>query len=156
MLKTIFLSLLLLINACSTPPQTSSGEKEPKQKLGFIDIANFDRELTSSLSSEISSVDVMFYEKISPNKIPERLQKWFAAVERSGGQVKVETPPNEPTSKSAMTILSLIGTAYSAIKKHIDSQPESFLTSSKGRNVVISLERGVNGELLVENVRFVK
>jgi hypothetical protein len=157
MLKTIFLSLLLLINACSTPSSlTVLGENEPKKQLSFIDIGNFDRELTNSLKGHLDSVDVIFYEKVSPNKIPERLQKWIAAVERSGGNIKIETPPNEPTPKSAMTILSLLGTAYSTIKNHMASQPESFLYSTKGRNAVISLERGANGELLVEKVRFIK
>ena len=156
MLKTILLCILLLLNACSTNSPTTQSNNEPKQKLGFIDIGNFDLELSSSLNSQINSVDVMFYEKVSPNKIPERLQKWIAAVERSGGHVKVETPPNEPTPRSALTLLSLLGTAYSTIKNHIASQPESFLSSTKGRNAVISLERGANGELLVEKVRFVK
>jgi len=155
-LKTILLSLLLFINACSTTTLPSLAENKPKQKLDFIDIANFDRELTSSLSSHISSVEVMFYEKVSPNKIPERLQKWIAAVERSGGQVKIEAPANEPTPKFAMTILSLLGTTYLSIKNHIDSQPEDFLSSSKGRNAVISLERGTKGEVLVAKIRFVK
>ena len=156
MLKTIFLSLLLLVSACSTPSPTGQGSDEPKQKLSFIDINNFDRELTASLNAPLDSVDVVFYEKVSPNKMPERLQKWISAVERSGGNVKVETPPNEPKPRSARTILSLLGTAYSAIKNQITPQPESFLSSTKGRNAVISLERGANGELLVEKIRFVK
>ena len=156
MFKTIFISLLLLISACSTPSPTGPVSNEPKQKLSFIDIGNFDRELTASLNAPLDSVDVVFYEKVSPNKMPERLQKWISAVERSGGNVKVETPPNEPTPRSALTILSLLGTAYSAIKNQITPQPESFLSSTKGRNAVISLERGANGELLVEKIRFVK
>ena len=101
-------------------------------------------------------MDVVFYEKVSPNKIPERLQKWISAVERTGGNVKVESPPNEPTPRNVMTILSLLGTAYSATKNQVTLQPESFLLSTKGRNAVISLERGTNGELLVEKIRFVK
>jgi hypothetical protein len=156
MLKTTLICILLLLNACATNSPIAQSNNEPKQQLSFIDIGNFDRELTNSLKGNVNSVDVIFYEKVSPNKIPERLQKWIAAVERSGGNVKVETPPNEPTPKSAMTILSLLGTAYSTIKNHIASQPESFLSSTKGRNAIISLERGANGELLVEKVRFIK
>lgn len=156
MLKSIFLSLLLLASACSTPSPNGSGSIEPKQKLSFIDINNFDRELTASLNAPLDAVDVVFYEKVSPNKMPERLQKWISAVERSGGNVKVETPPNEPTPRSVMTILSLLGSAYSAIKNQVTPKPEEFLSSTKGRNAVISLERGANGELLVEKVRFVK
>ncbi len=104
----------------------------------------------------MDSVDIIFYEKVSPNKIPERLQKWIAAVERFGGYVKIEIPPNEPTPKIAITALGLLGTAYSAITDLIASQPESFLSSTNGRNVVISLERGANGDLLVGKIRFIK
>ena len=156
MLKNIFLSFVLLVSACSTPSPTGPIGKEPKQKLSFIDIGNFDRELTAALNAPLDSVDVVFYEKVSPNKIPERLQKWISAVERTGGTVKVESPPNEPTPRNVMTILSLLGTAYSATKNQVTLQPESFLLSTKGRNAVISLERGTNGELLVEKIRFVK
>jgi dihydroxy-acid dehydratase len=93
--------------------------------LSFIDIGNFDRELTASLNAPLDSVDVVFYEKVSPNKMPERLQKWISAVERSGGNVKVETPPNEPKPRSALTILSLLGTASPpAIDKRRESDAE--------------------------------
>ena len=156
MLKNIFLSFVLLVSACSTPSPTGPIGKELKQKLSFIDIGNFDHELTAALNAPLDSVDVVFYEKVSPNKIPERLQKWISAVERTGGNVKVESPPNEPTPRNVMTILSLLGTAYSATKNQVTLQPESFLLSTKGRNAVISLERGTNGELLVEKIRFVK
>jgi len=68
MLKTIFLSLLLLVSACSTPSPTGSVSNEPKQKLSFIDINNFDRELTASLNAPLDSVDVVFYEKSQPQQ----------------------------------------------------------------------------------------
>jgi hypothetical protein len=156
MLQTILLSFLLLANGCSSPSPTVRSNNEPKQTLSFIDISNFDRELTTSLQARMDSVDIIFYEKVSPNKIPERLQKWIAAVERFGGYVKIEIPPNEPTPKIAITALGLLGTAYSAITDLIASQPESFLSSTNGRNVVISLERGANGDLLVGKIRFIK
>ena len=156
MLKPIFLSLLLVFSACSTPSPTALSVNEPKQKLSFIDIGSFDRELAESLNAPLDSVVVVFYEKVSPNKIPERLQKWISAVERSGGSVKIETPPNEPTARNPLSILSLLGSAYSAIKSQITPQPESFLSSTKGRSAVISLERGPSGELLVEKIRFIK
>lgn len=155
MFKYLLISLLLCVVACSTATQ-SRVKDEPKQKLSFIDIGNFDRELAESLNSDINLIEVGFYEKVSPNKIPERLQKWISVVEQSGGQVKVETPPNEPTPKSALTILSLLGSAYSAIKDQSTSRAERLFTSVKGRNAVISLERGLSGELLVDKIQFSK
>ena len=152
------LSLLFvgcLIVGCSSTVSTSQ-EVKPSNQLNFIDLGKFDRELAVSLKDIDESVGVSFYEKVSPNQVPERLQKWISAVERSGGSVKIETPPNEPTARNPLSILSLLGSAYSAIKSQITPQPESFLSSTKGRNAVISLERGANGELLVEKIRFVK
>jgi hypothetical protein len=156
MFKYLLIGLMFCVIACSTATQSSRVKDEPKQKLSFIDLANFDRELADSLNSEINLIEVGFYEKVSPNKIPERLQKWISVIEQSGGKLKIEPPPNEPTPKNALTILSLLGSAYSAIKDQSVSQGERLFTSVKGRNAVISLERGLNGELLVNKIQFTK
>jgi hypothetical protein len=156
MFKYLLIGLLFCVIACSTATQSSRVKDEPKQKLSFIDLGNFDRELAESLNSEMNLIEVSFYEKVSPNKIPERLQKWISVVEQSGGKVKIETPPNEPTPKNALTIFSLLGTAYSAIRDQSVSRAERLFTSVKGRNAVISLERGLNGELLVDKIQFSK
>ena len=88
--------------------------------------------------------------------MPERLQKWISAVERSGGTVKINTPPNEPKPRSPLALLGLLGSAYTTIKSFVDAQPASYLSSAKGRNAVISLARSPNGDLLVEKIGFVK
>lgn len=156
MFKYLLIGLLFCVIACSTATQSSRVKDEPKQQLSFIDLGNFDRELSESLNSELNLIEVSFYEKVSPNKIPERLQKWISVVEQSGGKVKIETPPNEPTPKNALTLLSLLGSAYSAIKEQSAFRAERLFTSVKGRNAVISLERGLNGELLVNKIQFTK
>jgi hypothetical protein len=71
-------------------------------------------------------------------------------------QTQDRATSNEPTPKNPLTILSLLGSAYSAIKDQSVSQGERLFKSVKGRNAVISLERGLNGELLVNKIQFTK
>jgi len=155
-LKALTKCVLAFLSACAAPPNSAKVDVAPKATVTFIDVANFDGELAASLNAPLDSVEVLFYEKISPNKMPERLQKWISAVERSGGSVKINTPPNEPKPRSPLALLGLLGTAYTTIKSFVDAQPASYLSSAKGRNAVISLSRSPNGDLLVEKVGFVK
>ena len=154
--KVFAIGVLALISACAAPPNSAKVDVAPKATVTFIDVANFDGELAASLNAPLDSVEVLFYEKISPNKMPERLQKWISAVERSGGSVKINTPPNEPKPRSPIALLGLLGSAYTTIKSFVDAQPASYLSSAKGRNAVISLARSPNGDLLVEKIGFVK
>ena len=70
-------------------PINSSEPITPQARVSFIDISKFDRELASSVDSPLESVDVVFYDRVGPNNMPERLQKWLAAVEKNGGVVRV-------------------------------------------------------------------
>lgn len=155
-LKVLSIGALAFLSACAAPQPSAKVDVAPKATVTFIDVANFDAELASSLNAPLDSVEVLFYEKISPNKMPERLQKWISAVERSGGSVKINTPPNEPKPRSPIALLGLLGSAYTTIKSFVDAQPASYLSSAKGRNAVISLARSPNGDLLVEKIGFVK
>ena len=156
--KTLETLLVILAVGCSSnvPLSTPAGFNLPEQQLTFVDLSKFDRELGAALSSDLKEVDVLFYEKVSPNKIPERIQKWISAVENSGGNARIETPPNEPKPRSIFTVLSLLGSAYSALKNLTPLKSETFLTSARGRDVVIHLVRGPMGELVVDKIKFTK
>jgi len=156
MAQTVLVILTLVGCAATAPFHEPTKSSVPEPKLSFIDLAKFDKDLAASLSSDMHSVDVFFYEKVSPNKIPERMQQWISAVESSGGKVKVETPPNEPQAKSPLALLSLLGTAYSALKDQFTPPAATLLKAAQGRNAVISLERGPTGGLLVEKIQFTK
>jgi hypothetical protein len=138
MFKYLLISLLFCVVACSTATQ-SRVKDEPKQKLSFIDIGNFDRELAESLNSDINLIEVGFYEKVSPNKIPERLQKWISVVEADGGKVLVQPPPNELVARSPFAAVSLIGTLITSIKGFAQFNSERIYESTKGREAVITL-----------------
>lgn len=156
--NTLILCLMLSLIGCATKVNFDSFSQSgvAENKLNFVDISKFDKDLAASLSSDLKEVNVLFYSKVSPNKLPDRIQQWISAVESAGGKVKVEHPPTEPAPRAIPPILSLLGSAYSAFKDRLLTQPEMFLSAARGRNVVIALERGPTGDLLVEKIQFIK
>ena len=80
MKKTLAVCILMLMSACATNPSVVLESKEPQQKLSFVDISTFDRDLSASLKAPYDAVEVAFYEKVKPNAMPEKLQKWISSV----------------------------------------------------------------------------
>lgn len=156
--RTLISCLFFGLLGCATNVQLDSQPQTGaiQNPLNFIDIAKFDKDLASSLSSDLHEVNVLFYTKVSPNKLPDRIQQWISAAESAGGKVRVEPPSNEPAPRAILPLLSLLGTAYSAYKDQLAHQHSMYLTAAKGRNVVIALERAPSGDLLVEKIQFTK
>jgi hypothetical protein len=146
----------MLLFGCTTYPDPATEAPPPKQKLNFVDISEFDRELASSLNAQYDSVDVAFYNKVEPNNVPVRLQKWLSAVERNGGVVKVNPPPGEVAPKDPFALLGLLGSLVNAFRMLAEYSKERAFDASKGRDAVLSLERNASGEVVVSSVRFVK
>jgi hypothetical protein len=152
------LSLLFvgcLIIGCSSTVNTFQ-EVKPTNQLNFIDLGKFDRELAVSLKDIDESVGVSFYEKVSPNQVPERLQKWISSVEQSGGRVNVEQPKGEMTSKDPFSIISIISSIIGGAKNFADYRKNDIYQNMKGRDAVVELERNPKGEVVVSRVQFVK
>jgi hypothetical protein len=126
------------------------------KKIQFIDISKFDKDMNLVLSSEIANVEVSFYEKVSPNKTPERIQNWLTAVEKNGGTINIEPPPNEMVPKSPFALLSLIGSLWSGIKNILEIMDNNNQYITKGRNATIQLERDPKGEILITKIIFSK
>lgn len=140
--------------ASTASAQTTAAEAPRAAAVAFIDIPKFDRELHAALSNQTDPVNVTFYEKVSPNKVPERLQKWISIVEKTGGKVDIEPPPDEPVPKGAF-LLSLLGALWSAVKAFTEIQEESQYLAASKRNAVISLERDATRQIVVARVTFV-
>jgi len=143
------------IIGCSSTVNTSQ-EIKPTNQLNFIDLGKFDRELAVSLKDIDESVGVSFYEKVSPNQVPERLQKWISSVEQSGGRVNVEQPKGEMTSKDPFSIISIISSIIGGAKNFADYRKNDIYQNMKGRDAVVELERNPKGEVVVSRVQFVK
>jgi len=125
-------------------------------RLSFIDVSKFDRDLASAMNPNNEVTEVAFYEKVSPNSVPERIQKWLSVVEAKGGKVLVEPPPNELVSRSPFAALSLLGSLFTTIKGFAHFNTEKIYEAANGRNAIISLERNNKGEVVVGTIKFVK
>lgn len=152
---SVVLSVLLASCATNAPSSAAVQATVAEAKLSFLDISKFDQDLSSSLYAKTPSVEVAFYDKVSPNNVPERLQKWLSVVEADGGKVQVEPPPNELATRNLFAAVSLIGSLMSSIKVFAELNTEMMYQSAKGRNAIISLERNSQGEVLIRSVKFV-
>jgi len=157
-LRTLGVVFSLALASCaSNVPLSSAVESTPTgARLSFLDISKFDRDLSGSLQDKNASVEVAFYDRVSPNNVPDRLQKWISVVEADGGKVLVEPPPNELVARSPFAAVSLIGTLITSIKGFAQFNSEKIYESAKGRDAVISLERNSKGEVVVSSIKFVR
>ena len=153
---TVVFSWVLVSCASNVPLTTPVDTQILSGKLNFIDVAKFDRDLASAMSQKNDVTEVAFYEKVSPNSVPERLQKWLAVVEAKGGKVLVEPPPNELVSRSPFAALSLVGSLITTIKGLAHFNSEKIYEAANGRDAVISLLRNNKGEVVVNTIKFVK
>ena len=151
----ICLPLLLALAGCATAP-TSPTTSVPQDKLSFVDIDVFDRDMAQSLKAELPSVEVSFYEKVSPNAMPPRLQKWVQTAEGTGGRVQVDPPEGELVARNPLALLSLFGTLFSSARAVVQMQQENQLNAARDRDVVIKLERRPDGQVVVGKVLFNK
>ena len=157
-LRTLGVVFSLALASCaSNVPLSSAVESTPTgAKLSFLDISKFDRDLSGSLQDKNASVEVAFYDRVSPNNVPDRLQKWISVVEADGGKVLVEPPPNELISRSPLAALSLVGTLVTSIKTFAKFNSEKIYETAKGRDAVISLERNSSGDVVIKAIKFLK
>jgi hypothetical protein len=133
----------------SSPQSLAQPTPEP---IRFIDLSKFDSDLERALKGSNQSITVMFYEKTSPNNMPNRLQKWVTAVEKSGGKIDVEPPPDEPRPRSPAMLIGLLGGLWSSIKAWGEIREQAMLDAVQTRNVLIHLERNAAGEIIVGRV----
>lgn len=124
--------------------------------LLFVDISKFDDELAARLSSGSDLVSVGFYENVSPNSFPPRLEKWLKAVEKNGGQLVITPPRDDLTPKSPAMLIGLIGSLWASIKAIREIKEERLLQSTEGRDAELVLERNAAGVVVVSRVNFRK
>lgn len=144
------------MSGCASSPAGLSAVDVAKPTVSFVDIEKFDHDLTSSLEAPFDVVNVVFYDKTSPNAIPQRMQKWISAIEKNGGVVKITPPSNELTPKDPFVLLGMFGSLFSGVKTFFEVKEESRFEKVKGRDVVIYLNRNNVGDVVVEKVNFVK
>lgn len=152
----LFLALALALVACESNPTQSVSAAPAKSELQFVDLQGFDRDLASSLSAPLPTVDVAFYDRITPSALPERLQQWMASVEAGGGSVKVVPPKSSVTAKSPFLLISAISTLWSASKTAREMSTQSQFRAAHAYDAEIILKQDDKGVAVVEKVVFVQ
>ena len=156
-LKTMVVCLTVLALAgCSSKPLVPVNAGPPMPDVQFIDLQSFDRDLGSALSAPLPKVDVAFYDRVSPNALPERLQRWMASVENGGGTVKVIPPKPSVTSKSPWLLISAISSLWSASSIAKDMAMNAQFKAAQAFDVEILLKTDDRGDSVVDKVVFLK
>ena len=125
-------------------------------RLQFIDMGGFDQTLSSSLNTASPKVEVGFYDKVTPSALPERLQKWMAAVESRGGKVKIIPPSSNVTAKNPFLLISAISSIWSATSMVKDASAESRFAVAGNYDAELVLKQDDKGDTLVEKLVFVQ
>lgn len=125
-------------------------------RLQFIDMGGFDQTLSTSLNTASPKVEVGFYDKVTPSALPERLQKWMAAVESRGGKVKITPPPSSVAPKNPFLLISAISSIWSASGMVRDASAESRFAVAGNYDAELVLKQDDKGDTLVEKLVFVQ
>ena len=147
----MLIATIFFLNGCQ-----SISTSPPKEKLTFIDSQNFDNEFTASLTNMKVPVTVDFYNPITPNDIPPRLEKWMALAENNGGKIFVTQPPNEMAPKDPLFLIGLFNGLWQLVNKLKGGHSSYSMDEAiKNRNVNINLARNKEGKLYIEKIVFV-
>ena len=119
----LVLSLLLAslsFSGCATQqPTTDVSDTEnmtASEKIEFFDAGTFDRKLSSKLRKDPQEVTIDFLADANVNDMPERMDKWFAAVEKGEGVIDVEVDPDYRTRGIISEVIALVIGAYEFVK----------------------------------------
>ena len=157
-LRTLLLPALVALSlaACQTPPSAASATAPAaKPELQFVDLQSFDRELSTALASQLPKVDVVFYDRVPPSAMPERLQRWMASVEAGGGTVKVVPPPGSVTPKDPFLLFSAISAVWNASRLANAASASSLVKPAQGYDVSIVLKADEQAGSVIDQLVFV-
>ena len=155
-LTILSMGLAGLMAGCNTITDAVKDHNLAKPELQFLDFQSFDKDLQNSLSTPLSKVEVTFLDRVSPNSIPDRLQKWMAAVEADGGQVQVIEPPPAFAPKDPFLLMSIVSSLWNASKMVRDAAQGNQFKAAKGYDAQLILKNSEQGGTVVEKVIFVE
>lgn len=154
--RLFFACCMFVLAACGTNPVHDATGSAPKDILQFIDLQSFDRDLATSLAAPMSKVDVYFYDRITPNALPERLRHWMVAVEAGGGEIKITPAKSTVTAKSPFLLISAISSLWTVSKFVISAADSAQFKTAKAYNVQIVLKADDLGTSWIDKVVFVQ
>jgi len=122
--------------------------------LPFLDLPRFDTALAAALHSPEPQVVVTFYQQVSPNQLPQRLQKWLTAIEQSGGALEVAPPPGDLVPRNPVMLLSLVSGLWTSVKAWGEIKESHVLQAAAGHQATLQLGRGAEGDIVVSRLVF--
>lgn len=152
----IGIGIVVGLNACETEPVTPVADTAPKPALQFVDLQGFDADLSSSLSTQLPRVEVVFYDRITPSTLPLRLQTWLTSVDAGGGKVKITPPKSDITAKDPFLLLSLASSLWSASKLAKEAAVKYQFASAHAYDAEVVLKEDANGQTVVDHIVFAK
>jgi len=152
------LAACLALSACQSNPSTKSAQDDVAPIVAFLDADKFDHQLSASLSAPMAEITVPFYDKVSPNNMPERMKVWVNQVEKSGGKIQMSEPPSSSgvTSKNPFLIFSVINAIRTLITLEQKAEKEKVFASAKGHDVKILLAYNAQNEVVNDKIVFAK
>ena len=155
--KLLFILVLALtLLACESNPSQRAPAGPPKSALQFLDIEGFDRDLAASMLAPLPKVEVTFYDRITPSALPDRLQRWLAAVEAGGGTVKVVPPKSNITAKNPFLLISAISTLWSGSKMVKEISTQTQFNAAQVFSAEILLKQSDTGDSVVDRIIFLQ
>jgi hypothetical protein len=85
--------MLIFITACESTPTKNKSEL---MNLSFVDMEDFDQNLSESMSANLDTIHVKMIGPVSINQIPNRLGKWLSVVRDKNGHVDLTAKKNTP------------------------------------------------------------
>ena len=158
LLKWFLPTLLLALSACASVP-TAQNTEPPKPVVAFIDLDKFDMQLSTSLSAQLTQIEVPFFERVSPNKMPPRMKVWLNHVENNGGRIQIQEPANASgvTAKNPFLIFSVINALKTLSELSAKAEQEkNYFQHIKGHDAKVVLSHNAANEVVVDKVIFIK
>lgn len=148
LLAGLLAAVSLVLSGCASDPKLPP----PKEKISYVDTNAFDRSLTSSLSANLDRVEIPIDDKISPIAIPERLNKWLAAVDANGGSVQVKQVEADSGGKTRRFPIALLGLAIEVVRLLRADPQETRYQPAANYDAELLVRQGPGGERIIERV----
>jgi len=139
------------IASTSTVDQPAAGGAPSEKSVDFFDAHTFDKQLSSDLREDPSTVDVYMRAPASINDIPDRLGKWLTMVEKYGGAVEARHEPDTQMRGFATSGVSLVVGAFTGLYQAI--RDRVLYSPVKGYNATV-FYKGNDG--IMTRVEFIR
>lgn len=104
------------------------------------------------MSANLDRVEIPIDDKISPIAIPERLNKWLAAVDANGGSVQVKQVEADSGGKTRSFPIALLGLAIEVVRLLRADPQETRYQPAANYDAELLVRQGPGCERIIERV----